>query len=206
LVTVVDDADYGVVSRYKWKVLVGSRTRYAARTVRKNRKYQTVYLHRYLTGASADEQVDHRDGDGLNNQRANLRRCSATENRRNQGKYRGSSRFKGVSWRPDRNKWRATLVVAKRQVSLGYFKSEEGAALAYNRAAIEAFGEFARRNDLECPAVDGPAHGRAARARRAGAVRAIHELERTAGPDRQPAVRSAALAVGAAEDAVRALR
>ena len=90
--------------------------------------------------------TDHRDGCGLNNQRHNLRTATRTQNNQNRKSLNGSSRFTGVCKNNRDGKWKAYICVNKKRNHLGYFSSECDAAQAYNFAAIDAFGEFARLN------------------------------------------------------------
>jgi len=92
-------------------------------------------------------QCDHINGNGLDNRRCNLRICSHSENQHNGSPYVGcSSRFKGVHWRKDRRKWQTSIRNAGKPIYLGYFTDEAEGARAYDRAARELFGEFARVN------------------------------------------------------------
>lgn len=139
----VDDDDYAWVSERSWYAQ-GS---YVYTWV----DGENIALHRLLVGAGEGEVVDHRDGDGRNNQRANLRRCSQSNNQHNRRKHcTSSSRFKGVSWNKQARRWVGHLeqrVDGKRlQFHLGSFDSEEAAARAYDAKALERFGEFARLN------------------------------------------------------------
>jgi hypothetical protein len=106
------------------------------------------YLHAFLTGWS---YVDHLNGLSLDNRRSNLRQASAAQNVQNQPKRRGPggpshSQYKGVSLFTRTGRWRAAISVNRRQKHLGYFATEEEAARAYDRAALEVHGEFARLN------------------------------------------------------------
>jgi hypothetical protein len=103
-------------------------------------------MHTLLMPGAA--QIDHRDGDGLNNRRENLRPATRTQNNANQRKYRGTSRYKGVSWDVSSRRWRARIHCDHRETSLGQFTSEADAARAYNAAALEHFGEYARLNEI----------------------------------------------------------
>lgn len=96
-------------------------------------------------------QIDHRDTNRANNKIDNLRLATNSQNCANRGpnKRKETSGFKGVSWRPDRKKWRAYIVKQQKQVALGNFDSELEAAKAYNQAAIVLFGEFAKLNQIE---------------------------------------------------------
>jgi hypothetical protein len=101
-------------------------------------------LHRLVTRAKKGQVVDHIDGDRLNNLRSNLRVAGMRENRWNCPGRGGSSACIGVGWRADLGKWRAQI----RKRHLGYFSSELDAARAYNAAAAEVYGEYARLNDV----------------------------------------------------------
>ncbi len=91
--------------------------------------------------------VDHIDGNKANNCRFNLRNCTRQENQRNRGKATGaSSRFKGVYFDKKVRKWCAAITLGRRNVWLGYYTDEMEAARAYDRKAVELFGEFARLN------------------------------------------------------------
>jgi transposase InsO family protein len=113
------------------------------------------YLHRFLTGAPAGMLVDHHDLDGLNNRRWNLRVATRSQNGGNTIKRRceggTSSRYKGVDLLQGRY-WRAQVVKDRQRHHLGLFGSEEEAALAYDAAARELHGEFARLNFPEVAA------------------------------------------------------
>jgi HNH endonuclease/AP2 domain len=108
-------------------------------------------MHRLILGLSPGdpEHVDHHDGDKLNNRRANLRIASVSQNLVNTRKrLETSSRFKGVSWHPQTQKWRAYVGVGGKLKHLGLFPTQWQAALAYNRAAKEIYGDFARPNRI----------------------------------------------------------
>ena len=149
----VDDADFASVSEMSWFAYCPGRPGlfYAAHNVghgRGNRRLQS--MHRFLCGLVPGDglEVDHEDGDGLNNQRSNLRVCTHQENHRNLPKRSTAcaSRFQGVTWVASKKRWRAQLSTDGRNLHLGYFKDEEQAAQAYDRTAREQFGEFARLN------------------------------------------------------------
>ena len=111
---------------------------------------RTVRMHRIIVGAGPDEQVDHKDGDGLNNTRANLRVCTPAQNSHNSKKNCNAktSHYKGVSWHKVTRQWVARIGVDDRILSLGYTRSELQAAYLYNVAAVKHYGRFARLNDL----------------------------------------------------------
>jgi hypothetical protein len=101
-------------------------------------------MHRLL---AAWPLVDHEDGNGLNNQRANLRPATQSQNLANQRKRPGlTSQFKGVRWYGKLTPWRASISIGGRRVHLGSFITEEAAARAYDAAALAEWGEYARLN------------------------------------------------------------
>ena len=137
--TLVSDEDYDLVSRFKWSVSGGSGARrYAAR----NNAGRTEYLHRFLVSPPPHAVVDHVDGDSLNNTRENLRIGTQSQNLGNQ---RAKGVFKGVTRK--RGHWAAHLSPRNsHRRNLGTFLTPEDAAIAYDIAAREYFGEFALTN------------------------------------------------------------
>ena len=106
-----------------------------------------VYLHRVLVSAGKKEQVDHINGNGLDNRRMNLRVCSPSENQCNRGKEKSNtSGFKGVGFDKRNNKWYARVGFSKNKKWLGYFTSKTKAARAYDKVARQLHGEFAFLN------------------------------------------------------------
>ncbi len=137
----VDAADYEELSRYAWHLNGG----YAVR----HEKGKRIYMHREIMQAPQGMVVDHIDGNRANDCRFNLRVCTRAENQRNQRKRLGSqSQFKGVTYCKQHRKWLARCRGRGRTYRLGYFDNEVDAARAYDRKAVELFGEFAR---LNCP-------------------------------------------------------
>lgn len=146
-VALVDDEDFERVNAYRWYLNIvnpSHRVQYA-------RSGTVGHMHRFLLDAPRGMDVDHINHDGLDNRRANLRLCTRADNIRNGRKHRNgkTSRFKGVSWSGWHHTWRATLMLRRRQLFLGYFANEIDAAHAYNRAAEANFGEFACLNVIE---------------------------------------------------------
>lgn len=94
-------------------------------------------------------RTDHKDHNGLNNQRSNLRQATGQQNSANVSPHKGAaSRYKGVTWAKQRSKWKAQIGVNGSTRGLGDFASEIQAAMAYDRAAIDTFGEFACTNAM----------------------------------------------------------
>jgi hypothetical protein len=147
-VALVDIWDYELVSPWRWYVWErqrpGQRPQgpYAIGHIWRDNRRITIQMHRLLLSYS---KVDHKDHDGLNNRRDNLRDGSAG-NDYNQRSRGGSSSYKGVSWHKQASRWRATITMAGVSTHLGLFDDEIEAAQTYDRAAAELFGEYAHFN------------------------------------------------------------
>lgn len=142
----VDASDLPLVEQFGWSL--DPTSRYAVAYLDPLNPRRCVRMHRLIMQARSDQVVDHINGDGLDNRRTNLRVCTQAENSRNRRKFGGwTSRYKGVSLaRGRRTPWRAQIRQGGRVRCLGYFSTEEDAATAYDAAAKEAFGQFARLN------------------------------------------------------------
>lgn len=139
-VALVDDEDFEELNKHKW---TSSSHGYAKRAI----FGKTVYMHREILGKVDGLEVDHKNGNGLDNRKENLRRCSRMENVRNQRCTRGgTSKYKGVSWHKIVGMWRATIFKNGRHFQINHFKNEVDAAKAYDVTAKELYGEFARLN------------------------------------------------------------
>jgi len=146
-VALIDDRDAHLAA-HKWYAKRDCRAWYAARGARRGGKLREFRLHREVLGITdPDVEVDHVNGNGLDNRRANLRIATAQQNQANRSaQANNASGLKGVSWHKRDRKWRAHIRIAGKQHSLGYYATREEAAGAYDVAAVEAHGEFARRN------------------------------------------------------------
>lgn len=136
---VVDDEDFIWLSEYKWFYHKG----YAVR--KKNKRH--IYMHREINQTPPDQMCDHADGDGLNNQRRNLRNCTNSQNQAN-GRLRvdNTSQYKGVARNKSRGAWFAQIRFGGKRKNLGHFDDPADAARAYDTAAKELYGEFAKLN------------------------------------------------------------
>jgi hypothetical protein len=144
-VALVDDADYELVSQYRWHVWEQQRN---GRSHGPYAQAQLpgrvlVRMHRLLTGWPL---TDHADRNGLNNQRSNLRPATSSESMANRPLFSNNqSGFKGV-YRIGSDRWRAQIRVDRKLRHLGYFRTAEEAARAYDEAANKAFGVYASPN------------------------------------------------------------
>jgi hypothetical protein len=146
-VALVDEEDFERVNQYKWYANKVGLNWYAVRVAEDN---SSILLHRFILGLeSGDSEVDHINGDGLDCRKANLRLCTHSQNMANREKpktVRPTSQYKGVYYKVSERKWVAQIMINYKHKYLGSFKNEEDAARAYDTAAVEAWGEFARIN------------------------------------------------------------
>ncbi len=148
----VDDADFEWLNQWKWGCHVMG---YAVRTeqvskINGKRKQIGVFMHRQISMPGDGLEIDHINGNKLDNRRENLRVCTRSDNGRNRQKFSSAttSVYKGVYWAKTRNRWYAGIKYNGKSRHLGSFKNEDDAAKAYNIAAINLFGEFACLNVL----------------------------------------------------------
>jgi hypothetical protein len=148
----VDPEDFYELIKYKWYACKSSRTYYASRIEITKKQRKCVSMHRFvmseaLKGYGIEMQVDHINGDGLDNRKVNLRLATAAQNSRNRRQCRGkSSRYKGVSFIRPKGKFVAEITFNGKRMSLGHFESEAEAAKAYDEAAKKHHKEFACLN------------------------------------------------------------
>jgi hypothetical protein len=151
------DSESGV---FTWNVSVGSvRAGALAGYVCLNKRgkpYHKIRIERsnylihrlawlYVHGAWPKHEVDHKDGNGLNNRIANLRDATHSQNQRNRGAQSNNpSGLKGVSWHKRDRKWRAQITINGKRKTLGSFRTPDAAHAAYERACIQEYGEYAR--------------------------------------------------------------
>lgn len=154
----IDDEDFPKLGKYHWlgkpnfaTLKNGERkqyTTYIVRSFHRGRQCSTIRLHRVIMDAPKGIEVDHIDGNGLNNCKSNLRLCTRMQNSQNQKMFStNKSGFKGVYQVPN-GKWASFIVVNKKQNHLGTFLTKEAAAAAYNDAAVYYFKEFAKPNKI----------------------------------------------------------
>ena len=143
-IALVDDILFAEFSKLKWSFHQG----YAKRNFPKKTGGRVLMgMHRFIMNAQKGQEVDHIDGNRLNNQRSNLRICSHSQNQMNRAMAaNNTSGFKGVVWDKNVNKWRSEIKINKIKKCSGYFVDKKDAAVAYNNAARKYFGEFARLN------------------------------------------------------------
>jgi len=148
----IDAADWERVRGHRWYAVKDHHTFYAVTNIRKADGRKTIVrMHRLLLPDANTEEIDHEDHDGLNNRRKNIRAATRSQNNANRKLVKQkptSSKYRGVSWNRQRNKWCAGIKVNGKNMNLGGFTSEVDAARAYDVAAVQYFGQFARLNFL----------------------------------------------------------
>ena len=139
----VSDEDYENVNQRKWYPLKSRGTFYAVTNDHKNNTH--IKMHRFLLKSKKHEIVDHINGNGLDNQRNNLRNVTSSQNSRNRQKQKNNtSGFKGVSFHKHTSKFQAKIKIGTRQIYLGIYEKAEDAHNAYCSAAVKYFGQYAR--------------------------------------------------------------
>ena len=134
-VALVDDNDFEIVNNYKWC--------FDGVYAQRRDKGKAVRMHRFIFGNTDGKNIDHIDGNPLNNQRNNLRLCNQSQNAANKKKSKGTSIYKGVSWNKITGKWHAQIQNKYKVKNLGEYDSERQAAKVYDKVAKELFGNFA---------------------------------------------------------------
>ena len=145
----VDDECFELLNQWKWSASINKNKVYAERKSTINGISKKIKMHRLILGIKNPKLVvDHIDGNGLNNQKCNLRICSIKENscNRNVAKNKKQSKYLGVHL--NYNKWYAQIRHNKKLINIGPFETDLDAAKAYNNKAIELHGEFANLNQL----------------------------------------------------------
>jgi hypothetical protein len=141
--TLVDDKDYEYLSQYKWYVAESRGIFYA---VRKPRLCKAILMHRVITDAPNGMDVDHVNGDGLDNQRKNLRVCTHSQNLTNVGRrINNKSGHTGVSWNKRDKRWYVQIRINKdERIHLGCFIEIQDAISVYKKAVNKYHGNFSR--------------------------------------------------------------
>lgn len=140
---IIDDVDFEWVNKYKWYFNSG----YACTDKIVNGKAIHLWMHKMIIKADVNQEVDHINGDALNNQRTNLRYVTRSQNQMNRGIHKNNKTgYKGVLIH--KGKYLARITVNRKHIYLGYYTDPKDAAKAYNEAAVKHHGEYAKLNPL----------------------------------------------------------
>lgn len=146
---IVDDEDYERLIAHNWQAMEIKGKVYACRR-KSGRGSPKELMHRQILNLNDSNVLcDHRDGNGLNNQKENLRTCNQAQNLMNRGANKNSSTgIKGVFMNNTGTRWRAYIGFKGKMKYLGSFRTPLDAATAYNTAAKELHGDFAQLNNV----------------------------------------------------------
>ena len=145
-IALVDDEDFEELNRHKWHLLGSKYGLYAVTCTKQVNRWVNVLMHRIIMHAQKGQYIDHKDVNGLNNQKTNLRFCTNSQNCMNWKARLATSVYKGVCWEKRRKKWSAQIGLNYKKIHIGYFDTAKEAAKAYDTKAKEFYGEFARLN------------------------------------------------------------
>lgn len=149
----VDDDVYEWAKGFNWCAAKCGHTFYACRAISLATKpvtQRTSFLHREIMRPGDGFEIHHINGDGLDNQRCNLRVVTSQQNKQGYRRKRigVTSKYRGVHWEKRTRSWRADIGLNKIYTTLGRFDNQKDAARAYNEAAKRLFGEFAHLNKV----------------------------------------------------------
>jgi hypothetical protein len=144
---IVDDADYNFLMQWRWFFNdKGKYGGYAVRSVTIDKKTRNTQMHRELMNPPKGMEVDHKNGDRLDNRRSNLRVCTHAQNCANRRmREDNKSGFRGVHQGRGRNTWTAQIRLHNKQYFIGNYKTKIEASRAYQKAAKKLFGDFVRQ-------------------------------------------------------------
>jgi hypothetical protein len=145
-VALVDDEDYKWLNQWRWCAVKSRETFCASRGVRRDGKWSSERMHRLILRPLEYELVDHKDHNGLNNQKENLRLCTNGQNQMNRHPASATG-FKGV-YRDRSGRYKASIDFENKRYRLGTYDTPDEAALVYNKAAKKYHKEFANLNNV----------------------------------------------------------
>lgn len=145
----IDAIDLPTVEKLKWSISKRGVCKYAVSNIKEKGKFKAVSMHRLILNPPRNMEVDHKDNNGLNNCRSNLRITDMKFNRKNLTKYKtNTSGYKGVHL-VNKHRWQARIQFDGKRIPLGCYGNPSEAAKAYNEAALKYFGEYAHLNIIQ---------------------------------------------------------
>ena len=148
---IIDSEYWNEIREYRWSLHLSKTTKSGFYIRNTDRRHNRILLHRLILKLNDPKiLVDHINHNTFDNRKENLRKCNPTESLRNRTKQENNtSGFKGVSWHISKQKWMAYIGLNNKQVYIGLFEDATSAAKAYNKKAIELFGDYAVLNQVE---------------------------------------------------------
>ena len=145
-VAIVDDKDYEKLSKHRWYYNQG----YALRAITLDSGNQAwIKMHTAIMGKIKGLEIDHINGDRLDNRKENLRHVTHLQNVQNKASDKNtSSQYKGVHWCKERKRWKSQIAIDGKHYHLGLYRNEKDAAYVYNVWAEYFFGAYARLNTV----------------------------------------------------------
>ncbi len=140
---IVDDEDYGYLNKWNWHV---EKKRNGMFYATRRQGKSSIAMHQQILNTPKGMETDHRNHNGLDNKRSNIRICTYAQNQQNRRPRCKTSKYKGVSWSKTAKKWLVHIVYNKKALHLGLFNDELKAAKVYDENAKKLFGEFAYIN------------------------------------------------------------
>lgn len=143
---VVDNENFDSLSQNKWHYWIDPKSlvEYAVRHKKIKGKVQRLMMHREITRSSHNLVIDHRNGNGLDNRRENLRTCTKVQNNMNRKPNKSNQTgLKGISWNTQIRKWKAGIGFKGKAINLGHYYDKRTAALVYRLFSVLYYGEFA---------------------------------------------------------------
>ena len=147
---IIDDEDFDYVNKLKWHPVknFNTGTMYFQAHVYKNGKRTSISMHRYIMKTPDGFCTDHINHNGFDNRKVNLRTCTTSQNGMNRKVSKNNTTgYKGVTFNKHSKSYKAYIKKDNKEYLIGYYKTADQAAIAYNIAAVKYFGEFARPND-----------------------------------------------------------
>ena len=144
----IDSCDVNKCKKFVWSISKCGNKKTSSKTLFYATNKKAGLLHRFLTKCQKGKEVDHIDGDTLNNRRSNLRIVTSSQNKMNKGRQANNkSGYVGVIWVSSISRWMAYIKINKNRKTIGYYDTVDGAVAARKREEEKLFGEYRKTNE-----------------------------------------------------------